>query len=53
MKEQHAPKREPEFTWRHYLLGRNMIAGTLQTFFLILVGCIICTFAMIWLGGVG
>jgi len=53
LKKPHAPKRKPEFTWRHYVVGKNMISGTLQTFGLIRVGCIICTFAMIWLGGAG
>lgn len=25
----------PEFTWKHYLLGNNIIAGVIQTFTLI------------------
>jgi hypothetical protein len=41
----------PEFTWRHYLLGSNMIAGTLQTFTLILAVCTLCTWAIVCFGG--
>lgn len=46
-------KPAPEFTWRHYIMGNNMIAGTLQTFMLILVVCIFLTWAMAHFGGRG
>jgi hypothetical protein len=35
LKRSERTKAAPEFTWRHYVFGDNMIAGTLQTFALI------------------